>query len=83
MLRCINCGHIFDEDEADTARCCVAEFWGQPAYETYKDCPECHAEDITDFEYPLEGCENYGQCDFDCENCEYADQKEAEDGKQE
>ena len=44
-----------------------------------KICPECNSDELTDFDYPYEGCENYGQCDFDCEYCKYADQKEADD----
>lgn len=82
MLKCFNCNHVFEEDEADTRREYVGEFWGSSAYETVDICPECGSDELSEFEYPYEGCDNYGQCEFDCENCKYADQKEAEEDEQ-
>ena len=44
--KCWSCGHIFDEDEADT-RTEHEEFWGAPCSIEYMTCPEC-GEDISD-----------------------------------
>lgn len=38
------CGEIFDEDEAETVREYVGEFWGQPSYNNYMVCPNCGSE---------------------------------------
>lgn len=37
---CLECGEIFEEPDTYTE--CVGEYWGQPAYEDFADCPYCH-----------------------------------------
>lgn len=49
-LKCYECGAIFDEDDAETRRECVGEFWGSPAYESYSICPVCHSDDLEEYE---------------------------------
>lgn len=50
MMRCYDCGCVFDEEEADEKRECVGEFWGTPAYESYMVCPKCKSDDIEEVE---------------------------------
>ena len=49
MLKCYNCGHRFDEEEADTFTE-SEEFWGAPCYITYYNCPQCGSEDVDDID---------------------------------
>lgn len=50
MLKCCDCGCVFDEDDADKRSECVGEFWGSPAYDSYLVCPDCGSDDIEDYE---------------------------------
>ena len=36
---CLDCGAIFDTP--NTYSECMGEFWGQPAYEDFSNCPDC------------------------------------------
>lgn len=36
---CLDCGEIFEEPHEYSE--CMGEFWGQPAYEDFADCPNC------------------------------------------
>ena len=58
MLKCYECGCIFDEDEADERSECVGEFWGSPAYQSFMVCPECGSDEIDDYEEENEEDEN-------------------------
>lgn len=44
MLRCLDCGRIFDEDEIAYWEEYRGEFWGSPAYETVSGCPSCYGD---------------------------------------
>lgn len=48
MLKCNECGNIFDEPKM--YRECVGEAWGQPAYQEFSYCPFCDSEDFDDYE---------------------------------
>lgn len=78
MLKCCRCGAIFHEEDADTRKDYVGEFWGMPAYEDIDICPECRSEDLEEFEIPYEECDDYKDCDYDCENCEFKRRMEEE-----
>ena len=41
MLKCLECGHIFEEGERHEWKEARGEYWGQPAYETVVGCPRC------------------------------------------
>ena len=47
-LICLDCDEIFDEEDADTVREWVGEFWGAPAYKNYNACPVCHSIEVTE-----------------------------------
>ena len=76
ILKCYECGHIFKEEDAGTRSENVGEFWGAPAYMDFNVCPECDSDEIDEFEYPCEECEDFKGCNFDCENCELKDKEE-------
>ena len=42
MLKCIECGHIFEEDEKAEWHESRGEFWGFPCEEKMVGCPKCH-----------------------------------------
>ena len=44
--KCYECGHIFNEEEADTRKDYVGEFWGAPAYQDLPICPNCGSEEL-------------------------------------
>ena len=46
MMKCSECGEIFDQSYADVKREHVGEFWGQPAYMNIDICPMCGSEEI-------------------------------------
>ena len=79
MIRCNSCHEVFDEDDLDYDHECVGEFWGAPAYQDYPKCPECGSDDIEDFEYPYDGCQDYEKCNYDCECCPYAEKMKNEE----
>ena len=41
MFVCLECGHIFDEDEVYTWKESRGEYWGTPCYEEMAGCPRC------------------------------------------
>lgn len=41
MLKCLDCGHIFEKGEEDRWEEPRGEFWGQPVTETMTGCPYC------------------------------------------
>ena len=41
MLKCLDCGHIFEKGEEDRWEEPRGEFWGQPVTETVTGCPCC------------------------------------------
>lgn len=69
MMICSNCGRVFREDESDFCRELVGEYCGQPAYQDYRVCPECHSDEIGEaVRCPI--CDEYydGYEDY-CDNC--------------
>lgn len=49
MLKCEECGLIFDESEVAVWRENRGEFWGQPCYETMRGCPKCYSDAIEEY----------------------------------
>ena len=45
-FKCCRCDEIFDEDNSETVRQYVGEFWGAPAYDDYVGCPNCLSTEI-------------------------------------
>ena len=48
-LKCSECDHVFSEDDAETRKECVGEFWGAPAYMDYNACPECGSTELDEY----------------------------------
>jgi RNA polymerase subunit RPABC4/transcription elongation factor Spt4 len=48
MIKCYNCGSVFDEDELEHREENVGEFWGAPAYMKVDICPHCGSDEIDD-----------------------------------
>ena len=46
---CGDCGTVFNEDEADTRREKIGEFWGAPAYTNYNVCPRCKSDYVEEY----------------------------------
>ena len=69
-IRCYDCGHIFDEDDADSRRYYVGEFWGAPAYDYEAVCPECGSDAIEEYEEErdIKKCE---RCAYYCSKYKY------------
>lgn len=42
--KCLDCGHIFEEDEQARWSESRGEYWGSPCYETMSGCPVCKGE---------------------------------------
>lgn len=42
-LICLNCGHIFDEEDTTVWNESRGEFWGDPCYEPMSGCPKCRS----------------------------------------
>lgn len=49
-MRCYNCGHIFNEEDAEQRFDNVGEFWGAPAYMGFSICPKCNSDEIEEVE---------------------------------
>lgn len=49
MLKCCECGKVFDASDAKYVQELVGEFWGAPAYETWMHCPHCGSDEIDDY----------------------------------
>lgn len=41
MYCCLECGHIFDEDDIETWSEGRGEYWGTPCHEKMSGCPQC------------------------------------------
>jgi hypothetical protein len=41
MYCCIECGHVFDEDEIVAWKESRGEYWGTPCSELISGCPKC------------------------------------------
>lgn len=52
MIKCCNCGEVFDIDECGQRLELVGEFWGSPAYDNVDVCPFCRSDDLEDYEEP-------------------------------
>jgi len=50
IYKCENCGRVFPEEQADTRKELVGEFWGAPAYKEYYCCPDCRSDEIEEYE---------------------------------
>lgn len=44
MLKCLDCGYTFDEDEIKTWREDRGEYWGVPVTERCCGCPRCRGD---------------------------------------
>lgn len=55
MLRCANCGEIFDEDEAVYESVCWEDYYGvggsfpNKNYGSVATCPHCGSEELEDY----------------------------------
>lgn len=47
--KCYECGHVFNEEDADTRKDYVGEFWGAPAYQDLPICPNCGSEELDEY----------------------------------
>ena len=50
MIKCYDCGAVFQDYEAREKQEFVSEFWGAPAYANIKICPECGSEEIEEYD---------------------------------
>lgn len=46
MIRCNNCGSVFDDSEMDEIYDPIGEYHGSPAYERICICPNCHSDEL-------------------------------------
>lgn len=44
MYKCLECGHVFDEEDVAEWEESRGEYWGSPCYEKMSGCPVCHGE---------------------------------------
>lgn len=69
LIKCNDCGELFDEEDVVTRYETVGEFWGQPARGKFEACPNCGSdnleEDLCRFcdHHTKYGCE-LEECDF-------------------
>ena len=74
---CLECGHVFDEEDVCVWTESRGEYWGTPCHEEVRGCPECHGGYV---ETHL--CDCCGEWIYDtyiklksgeriCENCYY------------
>lgn len=49
IYKCGNCGRVFTDEQADTRKELVGEFWGAPAYKEYLCCPDCRSDEIEEY----------------------------------
>ena len=49
IYKCDNCGLVFPENKVETRRELVGEFWGAPAYQEIRVCPDCHSDEIEEY----------------------------------
>lgn len=50
IYKCGNCGRVFTDEQADTRKECVGEFWGAPAYKHFLVCPDCRSDELEKYE---------------------------------
>ncbi len=75
MYCCIECGHIFDEDDVSVWMEGRGEYWGEPCAELVSGCPNCHGDYVET--YRCDCCDEwitgrYIKTENDqriCENC--------------
>lgn len=46
MIRCVNCGEVFEEEDVQTRSEYISEFWGAPAYMDVCVCLHCGSDDM-------------------------------------
>lgn len=56
MYYCLECGHIFSEDEVSTWKENRGEYWGTPCSESMSGCPRCKGSYVKTYR-----CENCNQ----------------------
>jgi hypothetical protein len=49
MVKCYDCGRVFEESELKAVNESRGEFWGAPCYETMYYCPFCGGDSIEDY----------------------------------
>lgn len=49
MLKCEECGLIFDDDELAEWNEDRGEFWGQPCFQTVQGCPHCYSGAVIEY----------------------------------
>lgn len=57
MLKCEECGAIFEEDELASWNEDRGEFWGQRCFETMQGCPHCFSGAVIEYDGNEEGDE--------------------------
>lgn len=57
MYCCLECGHIFSEDEVSVWQEDRGEYWGMPCYESMSGCPHCKGEYVKT--YQCESCNEW------------------------
>ena len=75
MLVCLECGHIFHEDDIVVWQEDRGECFGYPSYERFSGCPHCHGNYVKVF--PCACCGEYITDDYIklangdriCDNC--------------
>ena len=46
---CENCKRVFTSEQAATRSERIGEFWGAPAYQEVRICPDCHSDEIEEY----------------------------------
>lgn len=55
MYCCLDCGHIFDDDEVAVWQEGRGEYWGRPCSETVSGCPCCRGDYVETYRCDLCG----------------------------
>ena len=61
-LICIDCGHLFDEDDIATWEESRGEYWGSECSESVSGCPRCNGDYVEAFKCDL--CDEYIDGDY-------------------
>lgn len=59
---CLDCGHIFGEEDVSVWKECRGEYWGMLCYEEVSGCPICHGSYTTTYKCDL--CDEYINGDY-------------------